>query len=190
MKKSLILWAVLFILLLVGATVGYRYLSAQYQQEQEQSITTQETQSTEQPKQKAPDFVVIDGDRNAQRLSKLQGKPVVVNFWATWCGPCKMELPAFDAMYKKYREQVVFLMVNLTDGQRETFEGAKAFVAENGYTFPTYYDTKSNAANAYGIRSVPLTVFITPDGTLLGGFNGAIDEATLEAGILKLLEES
>ena len=68
----------------------------------------------------APDFTVYDLEGNEVHLTDFFGKPIIVNFWASWCGPCKMEMPDFDVAYNTYKDDIVFLMVNMTDGSRET----------------------------------------------------------------------
>ncbi len=128
----------------------------------------------------APDFTVYDGDGNPVKLSDFFGKPIIVNFWATWCPPCKSELPHFEKKFAEYGDEIEFLMVNLTDGGRDTVEVVKEFVAEGGYTFPVYYDTEYSAAMTYGTSSIPVTVFIDADGDLLGGITGAMDIDTLQ----------
>ncbi len=135
------------------------------------------------------DFTVLDVNMNRVKLSDYFGKPIVINFWASWCYPCKSELPDFNAMHQKYGEDVVFLMVNLTDGQRETVSDVKKFIADNGYTFPVYYDTESDAANAYGVYSIPETVFIKADGSLYDIRIGVVSEAVLEGYIKQLIGE-
>lgn len=126
----------------------------------------------------ADDFTVYSGDLSEVRLSEYYGKPIVVNFWASWCSPCRSELPAFNRVYEKYRDEVVFLMVNLSDG--ESVSEIKKFVSDNGYTFPVYYDLSGDAARTYGIYSIPETVFINSDGSLYGSQLGAVSEAILE----------
>ena len=192
-KKFLILVLSLAAVLLVAA-VAYRQLSADYappqdlQPEEPAFTETQdEAQEVEPEAIDAPDFIVLDGDGNEVRLSDYAGMPVVLNFWATWCGPCKSELPAFENMYAEYGDDVAFLMINLTDGARDTIDGATSFVEENGYTFPVLFDTTLLAAQTYGAYSIPLTVFVFPDGTLAGGYQGAIPEELLEAGIQLIL---
>ncbi len=134
----------------------------------------------------APDFEVLDKDGNPVKLSDFRGKPVVLNFWATWCPPCKAELPDFDEAAATYGDKVHFLMVNLTDGGRDTVDGVKAFVAENGYTFPVYFDTTYSAANAYRVYSIPTTYLINADGEIIGRKEGMMTGAELEAWIKKL----
>ena len=131
----------------------------------------------------APDFVVYDLAGNAVRLSDYIGKPIVLNFWASWCGPCKMEMPDFDEVYRQYGDEVQFLMVNLTDGSYETVATAAAFVAQNGYAFPVLFDTSGQAANTYQIYSIPTTYFIDAGGHLIARAEGAIDAASLQYGI-------
>lgn len=138
-------------------------------------------------KNTAPDFNVLDKDGNTVRLSDKFGKPVVINFWATWCPPCKQELPDFDKLCKEYGDRVVFMMVNLTDGYRDTVDGTKRFVSGKGYTFPVYFDTKDNAASAYNVSSIPQTTFIDAKGNIYTTRIGAMNEATLRIYLNALL---
>lgn len=123
-------------------------------------------------------------------LSDFFGKPIVINFWATWCGPCKSELPAFQSLSESYGQDVTFLMVNMTDGARDTVDGVKEFLADNGYTFPVYFDTEQNAATAYGAYSIPATVFIDTEGMAVNAYLGAMSEQTLTNCIESLLENA
>ena len=131
----------------------------------------------------APDFTVFDLEGNAHKLSDYKGKPVVLNFWASWCDPCKREMPAFNEIYAQYGQNVHFLMVNLTDGLEETVASASGFIAENGYNFPVFYDTDMDAAQAYGASSVPVTYFIDAQGYLLAYYPGALNADILQQGI-------
>ena len=116
------------------------------------------------------------------KLSDFVGKPTVLNFWASWCGPCKVEMPDFNEKYLELGEEVNFLMVNLTKG-RETLELAKEFLESTDYTFPVYFDTESDAAITYGVRSIPTTYFIDANGNLISRVTGAINAKTLQKGI-------
>ncbi len=153
----------------------------------DEAAGSMEPEPTDEEPVVAPDFTVYDADGNAVHLSDFAGQPVVLNFWATWCGPCKSELPGFDAVYQEYGGEVAFLMVNLTDGARETVEGVSAFIAQNGYTFPVYYDTAMDAADTYGIRSIPATALINADGEIVGAQVGAVIEDSLRSAVLSML---
>ena len=131
-------------------------------------------------------ITLLDRNGNAVKLSDFYGKPIVLNFWASWCPPCKAELPDFDAAYKKYEGEVVFLMVNMTDGDRETVATAKQFVESMGYTFPVYFDTKYEAAYAFGVSSIPQTYFFDADGNVVARATGLIYANQLEEGISKI----
>ncbi len=131
----------------------------------------------------APDFTVYDPEGNAHRLSDFRGKPVVLNFWASWCGPCQHEMPDFNQAYIELKDQVHFLMVNMTDGFQETKAKAASFIEQKGYVFPVYYDTDGDAATTYGVYSLPTTLFIDAEGYGIAQATGAIDRETLQIGL-------
>ena len=139
-------------------------------------------------KNTAPDFTVLDVNGKKTRLSDNFGKPIVINFWATWCPPCKRELPDFDKLCTEYGDKVVFMMVNLTDGRRDTVDGTKKFISKNGYTFPVYFDTEYNGADAYNVSSIPQTTFIDANGNVYTTRIGAMNETVLRSYINALLE--
>ena len=136
----------------------------------------------------APDFTVYDREGNTVRLSDFRGKPVVLNFWASWCGPCKSEMPDFEEIYKEYGEDIHFVMVNLTDGDRETMDTATTFLDSSGYTFPVYYDKDTDAALTYQVYGIPVTYFINAEGHLIAQGSSALDAETIKRGIDMILE--
>lgn len=145
--------------------------------------------SSTNQKKMAPDFSVVDVQGNTVKLSDLAGKPVVLNFWASWCPPCKGEMPEFDMVYQELGDEVQFMMVDLTDGQRETVETAAKYVEDQGYAFPIFFDTQYEAAYQYNVQSIPKTYFIDKDGYLVAGAQGAIDEEALRRGIEMIRQE-
>lgn len=138
--------------------------------------------------EQAPNFTVETADGEEVSLHDFFGKPIVVNFWASWCGPCKMELPDFQAAYEKYDDEIIFLMVNMTDGSRETKEGAMKYMQDEGYSLPVYYDVKQEAAYTYMVYSLPTTFFINAEGEAVAYAQGMIDAETLETGISMIYE--
>lgn len=145
--------------------------------------SSENTDSGENTPKTAPDFTMTDASGEEVKLSDFFGKPVVLNFWASWCGPCKSEMPHFEESYKQYGEDINFVIVNLTDGARETKEKASEFIEEQGYTFPVYFDTAAEGAMTYGTYSIPVTYFIGADGVPVAQANGALDAETLQTGI-------
>lgn len=189
---KLLIAVLAFAVVMVGAGRLYQTLSRQMETEGvavvTQSTQPDSTQETEAPTP-APDFTMYDREGNAYALSDFQGKPVVLNFWASWCGPCTGEMPEIQSFYESYGEQIQFLIVNLTDGSRETVDTASAFIANQGYTFPVYYDTGLDGAITYGVNAIPVTYFIRADGTLAAWAQSAMSETQLQKGIDLLLTE-
>lgn len=149
----------------------------------------QQTQATTEPAgPAAPDFTVYTADGTEVHLSDFRGKPVVLNFWATWCGPCKAEMPAFNKLNQELGDQVQFVMVNLTDGVQDTVAGASAFIADAGYTFPVYYDTDGVASYLYGISAIPATFIIDENGCVVNNHVGTMDESTLRNYVNQILQ--
>lgn len=130
----------------------------------------------------APDFTVLDRDGNEVKLSDSRGKPVVVSFWASWCGVCKTGMPDFEEAYAAYGDNVHFMMVNLTAGS-ETQDVARTYIEEKGYTFPIYFDTEMSAASAYGVNAVPVTYLVDAEGNLVAYGQGRLGLDGIEQGI-------
>jgi len=146
-------------------------------------------EKAEEKEYSAPDFTVYTTDGEAVTLHESFGKPLVVNFWATWCPPCKAEMPDFDELYKEYGDRVDFMMVNLTDGNRDTVAAVKDFIAEKGYSFPVYCDSDMTASYFYGVQSIPTTVFFDADGNIITTNVGMMSREALSEMLRKMTEE-
>ena len=200
MNKKVLLITVIVLLVVLGvAAVLYPKLSAGMQPQQlatmpaettaatesqpeetteatESAETTAATEATEPEPVFVPDFTVLDWDGNEVKLSDYFGKPIVLNFWAHWCGPCQREMPEFNAVYEELGGEVTFLMVHVG----AAIDDGKEKVTEGGYTFPVVFDDSSMAAAFYGVNAFPTSFFINADGTLEGYYVGVMDRGFLQ----------
>ena len=175
-----------FTILLAGAAIAYNILSDRVVPDNGIGLadsTGSISDDNKTDKQKAPDFTMTDSSGNTVKLSDMLGKPIILNFWASWCPPCKDEMPEFDKVFKELGSEIQFMMIDLTDGQRETIETGSKYIKEQGYSFPVFFDTTQDGTMQYGIRSIPTTLFIDKDGYIITGSQGAINEDTLRKGI-------
>ena len=193
-KGSFWVLALVLVVLIGGAYVLYSRLSADARPDNLSAQTHTETENqtpqgsdapaeTEPSKVEAPDFTVENADGEEVKLSDYVGKPIVLNFWASWCSPCKSEMPEFNEAWEELDGEVQFLMVNMTDGSRETVDTAKEYVEGQGFSFPVLFDTGSEAAMAYSAYSLPTTYFIDAEGYVVARAVGAIDRDTLQKGL-------
>ena len=186
-SKKLIVTLCVFIGVLLVAGVLYSRMSGQVQSQGIVTTVTEapaedvqdNTEATQPETVPAADFTVKDFDGNDVKLSDYFGKPIVLNFWAYWCGPCQSEMPEFNAKYEEVGGDVVFLMVH---ADPDTTQG-KSLVVANDYSFPVVYDEKYEAAVAYGISAYPTTFFINQEGNLQAYYVGAMTGDLLQKGI-------
>ena len=187
-----ILLSALFVGLIMSASLLYNKLSKNYKSDSLSPTSSstdaasegsdETTSEVEKNKYAALDFKVLDINGEEVRLSDFKGKPVVLNFWATWCYYCKEEMPDFNKAYKEFSD-VQFLMVNATDGVQETKEKATNYVKEQGFDFEIFFDTNREAVTNYGVTGFPATFFIDAEGNLVTYASGMIDYETLTKGI-------
>lgn len=128
----------------------------------------------------AQDFEVAGFDGKKFKISDYAGQPVVLNFWAAWCGPCKAEFPDFQEVYKAKPGQFVMISVAVDNN-----EDPVKFVQDNGYTWTFAHDT--DGAKRYGVQGIPKTVFISRTGDIVDEQTGSMDRTTFESKLAKIL---
>lgn len=150
----------------------------------------QERAVTDEPGEIASEFTLdsLTGNQKVS-LSDLRGNGVVLNFWATWCGPCREEMPLFESAWQKYRDKnIVFLGIDVQDDRGN----ARKFLEKSGITYQNLYDPSGTVSGKYGVIALPATFFIDKNGNITaknyGSFAGSEGEALLE-GYLKELAQ-
>ncbi len=172
----IIISSIFTLLLIFGGSVIYAESTPEYTSVQEKL----ETLGFEIPTQKvtAPDFTLQDLKGNDISLSSLQGKFVFLNFWATWCPPCRAEMPSMETLHNKYkRKDFTILAVNL----RESGTTVQTFLKENDYSFPVVLDPNGQVGSGlYGVSGIPTTYFIGKDGQIIARLVGTREWDTRE----------
>lgn len=124
----------------------------------------------------APDFTLPSLEGKSKKLSDFRGKKVIINFWATWCGPCKAEMPEMQTYYEKHKGQdFTILGVNMTDTEKSK-SGIKPFAKEYGVTFPVVLDTKGKVMSTYQVTGFPTSYFIDKQGVIQYKLVGAMNK--------------
>jgi peroxiredoxin len=129
----------------------------------------------------APDFTVKDLQGKSYTLSSLRGRPVMIDFWATWCPPCRKGLPETEETYRKYGAQSLAVMTI----SNEDVATIGAFVKKNHYTFPTYRDPNDDASKAYNVTGIPTLVIIDATGKLVAYYVGLQDPEAIQGALKK-----
>lgn len=140
----------------------------------------------------APDFTLVDQNGETHTLSDYQGKTVFLNFWATWCSPCRGEMPEIQALYEKYgsnqEDLIVLGVAGPNVGQEGSAEDIAAFLSENKYSFPVVMDEDGGVFAQYGIRAFPTTFLIDENGNLFGYIESALTGEIMEQIVQQTIE--
>ena len=181
-KLGGVLLIVMGVLTITGAAGSLSAgLAAQEPAASQESAASQEE---ERPSVPAPDFTLTDQFGESHTLSDYQGKIVFLNFWATWCSPCKSEMPDIQALYEAHggnaEDLVVLGVAQPGVGREGSSEDIADFLAEGGYTYPVVMDEDGSVFAQYGIRAFPTTFMISSDGTVYGYVEGAISAEIME----------
>ena len=190
-KIGAVLLIVMGILTLTGATgtisADLAAVSGTTQEEpaaEQEDTTGAQEESGEIPVVPAPDFTLTDQYGETHTLSDYQGQTVFLNFWATWCGPCKMEMPDIQALYEAWDENagdlVVLGVAGPNIGQEGSAEDIAAFLEENGYTYPVVMDDTGALFYQYGISAYPTTFMIDTEGNVFGYVQGAVSREVMD----------
>lgn len=140
--------------------------------------------------QQAPEFTLIDLQGRRQSLAEYKGKVILLNFWATWCGPCRVEMPSMETVYRELQNEGFEILAISSDPQGAVV--TRPFSESNDLTFPILHDTEYDVSGVYGVRTLPMSFLIDRHGTLRHRVFGARDWNSPEAKevIRSLLKES
>lgn len=182
-NTKLIISIVIAVALFIAALLLYSALSEDFDANNmagNSNTSSNNTNKDDSQDYSAPDFIVTDSDGSEVTLSQFFSKPIVLNMWASWCSPCKNEMPYFEEAYKE-NEDIQFMMVNMTAGDSK--KDAKEFIKEEGYTFPVFFDEQGYCQSVYGATSLPMTIFIDKNGDIVTYAVGALSAEQLQKGI-------
>lgn len=175
-----------------NGSVGTTSSATAESSEEANSSAMEEESSTPEPIA-APDFTLTDQYRNTHTLSDYKGKTVFLNFWATWCPPCRAEMPDIEKLYEKYGNNEEDLIVLGVAGPNQGNEGSQqdieAFLEENNFTFPVVMDESGGVFANYGIRAFPTTFMIGADGNLIGYVESALTGEIMESIVKQSMEQ-
>ena len=181
----------------MNAVTGYLSSGApvtvEEQKENEETADAEEKQETESGLTPAIDFILTDQYGNTHKLSDYKGKTVFLNFWATWCSPCRAEMPDIQKLYESAETEgedalVVLGVAAPNLGNEKSEEEIKAFLEENGYTYPVLMDTTGEVFMQYGISAYPTTFMVDKDGNLFGYVQGQLNEDMMRSIIRQTME--
>ena len=152
--------------------------------------TTDDVLISQEKRKAAHKLALSDLDGKKRQLSDLKGKVVVVNFWATWCGPCVKEMPSFTKVYSEYRGRGVEI-IGAANEERSARANVTAFIERLGIQFPIWLEASSDHMKAFGVGpELPATVIVDPQGRLAASIKGVVEEAQLRALLDRVMSEA
>lgn len=190
-KRSALIAVVVLVVVVALALIAYNALASAGKESaastaSQYAISDSEdaADDTDSAQTLACEVVTFDGqDTTFQKIS--DGKPLVVNLWATWCPYCVAEMEDYQKLYDTYGNDVQFVMLNVCDTAREV-SLAREYVADNGFTFPVYYDADHQVVNLFGVRAYPTTIILSDGGHVLMNRPGQIDYDSMDATLAAL----
>lgn len=197
---KIIALVLIFAAAMTGAIWGYKQLTkGENAPEKEIILETKEPKETnegtqeikEEPLTQYKDFTVYTVDKTPVSLSNVleNNKPVIINYWATWCGYCKAEMPDFNQCYLEYGDKVEFMMIDICGNGNDDRSKAAKYVAEEGFSFPVYYDDELSALSSYYTSGYPTTIVFDAKGNLLYNRSGMLTKDQLEYIIEQITNE-
>ena len=178
-KKSIIIWTTAIILVVIAVYSTYQYNNSPTPLPTP-IIDSQAENPAEQinPEEEVPDsidaldFTLEDMNGNKVALSDYKGKTIFLNFWASWCDPCKYEMPFIEQLYQDTKDSdLVIITINL----QEAKSVASKFMTDNKYHFPVWLDSEGDVANQYGVSGIPLSLLINKDYKIISAHQGAME---------------
>ncbi len=182
----------IIIILLIVICIGLTYFYLSYRKEKiqrERKVDSERLYSSLgiqriDPPEEAETFTLKTLKGGMASLEDYRGKLIFLNFWATWCPPCRAEMPSMQRLWEEFKEEdFVILAINI----QEEIKLVSSFMNERGLSFPVLLDEKGEVARSYGISGIPATFFLNPDGEIIGKAVGARDWASEES--FGLIEE-
>lgn len=136
------------------------------------SATTNKAKVGIQKGNEAPNIKITDLNGKTVNLKDYRGKTVLLNFWATWCPPCRAEMPSLEEVWVKNKKDITILAVSIDE---DSTANVKKFIKDGKYTFPVFHDKKGDTVNTYLIKNIPTTYIIDKDGIIIDKIVGGID---------------
>ncbi|CAM2976026.1 cytochrome c biogenesis protein CcdA [Hathewaya histolytica] len=166
-------------------------VNSEANKDKENSTAEKENKAKEKKVLPAFDFKLTDQYGKEHKLSDYKGKVVFLNFWGTWCPPCRSEMPHIEELYKQHNKNskdVIILGVANPGGQEKDVEGIKEFLKKNGYSFPVVFDESGEVFMDYAINSFPTTYMIDKEGNIFGYVSGALSKGMMQNIIKQTIE--